>query len=368
MKPRIAYFLQTFGTGGIQTCLYNVATRLREEFEFHFVATHSDYVLPKFKQVAHSVVLPFRAKALTAYLKEHRIDIAQTHNLREYIDAALMAKVPVVVERTDGIRNGAALRPKNGLDGVIASARGTIPEIARLIDESKIVLIYNGIDIKAIQEATPQRFGFSQGDIIIGRTSRLGRGKNVSLLIKATMELRKSYDNVRLVICGGDTTRPDAERMLDRLKAEAEPLGNSVVFTGDVEYSEGITRGYDIATCVSLPGNEGIPNSLLEAMAGAKPVVATEVDNIPELVEHGESGLLVKSDDVGQLVQALKHLIENPQARWEMGQRGRMKVESEFNLDKQAEEYGSLYNRLLVEKSSQSAPEPPWSRWIPWRR
>jgi len=368
MEHHIAYVLQTFGTGGIQTCLYNLASRLQDEFEFHFIATHSDYILPKFRQVAYTVALPFEKKALAAYLKEHRIDIAQTHNLREYIDAALMAKVPVVVERTDGIRNGAALKPKEGLDGVIASARGTIPEIARLIDESKIVLIYNGIDTEAIQEAAPQRFGFSQEDIIVGRTSRLGRGKNISLLIRAILELRKSYDNVRLVICGGDTTRPDADRMLDRLKAEAEPLGDSVVFTGDVEHTEGITQGYDIATCVSLPGNEGIPNSLLEAMAAAKPVVATNVDNIPELVDHGCNGLLVESNDIEQLVQALGYLIENPKARREMGQRGLMKIKAEFNLDKQAAKYGSLYHQLLGEKLSKSARDSLWSRWIAWRR
>ncbi len=354
MKPRVAYLLQTFGTGGIQTCLYNLASCLRDQFEFHFVATHSDYVVPKFKNVASTVSLPFDKKAIADYLKEHRIDLVQTHNLREYVDAAIGAGVSVVVERTDGLRNGAALKPKQGLDAVIASARGTIPEISKLIDESNITLIYNGLDLAALQRAKPERFGFAEEDVIIGRTSRLGRGKNISMLIKAVGELRRTYSHVRLVVCGGDTTRPDADRILDALNAEAEPLGDSVVFTGDVERSEGITQGFDIATCVSLPGNEGIPNSLLEAMGAGKPVVATAVDNIPEIVENERTGLLVESDNVAQLVAALRYLIEHPDRAREMAQRGREKIESEFELDTQAAKYSDLYNRLLSEKRSES--------------
>jgi glycosyltransferase involved in cell wall biosynthesis len=296
--------------------------------------------------------LPASKWTLAAYLAWHRIDLVQVANLRFYTEAARLARVPVVVERTDGIRGGAALHSKEGLDAVIASTRGTIPELAKLIDPSRIHLIYNGVEVEHYAQAKSERFGFAPEDIIIGRVSRLGRGKNISLLIQAVKQLREhdGYQHVRLVICGGDTTQVGAEPMMAELKNEASALGSSVVFTGEVFDPAEVVAGFDIATCTSRPNNEGIPNSLIEAMAAAKPIVATTVDDIPELVEHEKHGLLVPSDDATALTKALRRLVDAPYLRQRYGQAGQEKARREFSLEPQSRCYATLYRELLKQK------------------
>lgn len=356
-KPRVACLLQMFGIGGMPKWLYHLAGQLQAEFEFTFIATHSKYVIPEYRDVARVVVLPLNRWALAAYLFVKRIDIAQVANLRTYVDAARLARVPVVIERVDGMRSGAALGAKDGLDAVIASTNGIVPKLKKLIAPEKIHVIYNGVDLKAYEQAVPERFGFGKQDVIIGRTSRLSGGKNISLLIRAVIELRKEsyYSHVRLVICGGDTTQPGAPPMLDTLKREAQPLGESVVFTGEILDTAAITCGYDIATCTSRPNNEGIPNSLIEAMAAGKAVVASVADDIPELVEDGRTGSLFPSDDLPGLVRALKKLVDNPELRKQMGAAGKLRVATDFDLERQARKYAQLYGELLAQKGRRAA-------------
>ncbi|MBX3003115.1 MAG: glycosyltransferase family 4 protein [Anaerolineales bacterium] len=349
MKARIAYLLQMFGVGGMPKWLYRLAGELADEFDFHFIATHSDYVLPEYRQVAQVAVVPFRKLPLAGYLLRQRIDLAQIANLRLYADAARLAGVPSVIERVDGMRSGAALGSKAGLDAVVASTAGMAQHLAGLMPSEKIHTIYNGVDLAAVDAAPIERFGLGTDKIIIGRTSRLGGGKNLSLLIAAVKQLRQHshYQHVHLVICGGDTTQPGAVPMLAQLRAEAAALGAAVTFTGEVADPMPVTKGFDIATCTSLPNNEGIPNSLIEAMAASKPVVASAVDDIPELVQDGQTGLLFESNNVAALAAALARLVEDAALRQRMGAAGRARIERDFDLHQQAERYRQLYRSLL---------------------
>ena len=111
-KPRVAYLLQMFGLGGMPKWIYNLARNLGDEYEFYFIATHSKVFAPEYREVARVKALPFNKWALAAYLRWHRIDLVQTANKRLYADAAILARVPVVIERTDGLRHGAALSSK----------------------------------------------------------------------------------------------------------------------------------------------------------------------------------------------------------------------------------------------------------------
>jgi glycosyltransferase involved in cell wall biosynthesis len=352
-KPRVAFLLQMFGIGGMPKWLYRLASQLRDEFDFIFIATHSSHVIKEYRQVAKVVVLPLNKWVLAAYLFLNRVDIVQTANLRVYIDAARIARVPVVIERVDGVRGGAALGDKTGLDAVIASTKGITTRLKTMIDEKKIHVIYNGVPSPDPGQQA-ERYGFAEGDLIIGRTSRLAGGKNISILIKAVIELRKDlgYRHVRLVICGGDTTQPGSQPMLAQLKEEARPLGDSVVFTGEVFDPTRITLGFDIATCTSLPDNEGIPNTLIEAMALGKPVVASRVGDIPELVEDGERGFLFESNDLNGLVAQLKRLLDNKNLRNRLGKNAAAYVKENFDLATQCQKYASLYLQLLMEKGA----------------
>lgn len=351
-KPRVAYMLQDFHIGGMESFLYRIASQLRDHYAFYFIATHVPDILPKFHEVGTAVYLGRDRLRLMRYLRKERIDLVQYGNVRYYADAALAAGVPVVIERTDGIRSGVALQSKAGLDGVIASTRGTIGPISRLIPREKIHLVYNGIDLAHYDGLEPDRLGFADEDVLIGRVSRFGPGKNIGLLIDAVRELHANHPGVRLILVGGNSRIPGASDEERALRERAAGLEDHVIFTGYVEDPGPIIKGFDIGTCVSRPNNEGIPNSLIECMAVGKPVVATRVDDIPELVEDGQNGFLIDDDNLPQLVTALECLIADPALRHRLGQAGRQRVAADFDLEAQAEAYRRLYDRLLANRRS----------------
>ena len=138
--------------------------------------------------------------------------------------------------------------------------------------------------------------------------------------------------------------------MMVQLKREALPLGDSVVFTGEVFDTRAITLGFDIATCTSNENNEGIPNSLIEAMAAGKPIVSTRVGDIAELVIEGKSGLLFKEKDSQELVRALSVLVEDGDLREQYGKAGINRIKKDFDLVNQIKQYATLYQELLKSK------------------
>jgi glycosyltransferase involved in cell wall biosynthesis len=175
--------------------------------------------------------------------------------------------------------------------------------------------------------------------------------------------LRVKYDHVRLVLVGDNSQMPGAEDVMQELREQAKPLGSSVVFTGAVERVEPLIKGFDIGTCVSRPQNEGIPNSLLEAMAAGKPVVATRVDNIEEAVEDGRNGFLVESDNVEQLTAVLERLVIDPALRTRLGAEGRRLIASQFTTTAQYAQYGELYERLLARRAQGWRPLARRGAW-----
>lgn len=349
---KIAYVLNDFDVGGMASWVYSLASRLHESHEINFLCTHIERIAPKFKKFGRTEYFGRNGKpdwtALYQYLKRHRFDVVQYGHQRLFAACALAANIPVVIERTDGIRGGVgALLPKPGIDAVVASTKGTISEIGKIFDSRRIHLIYNGVDLNRFSNPRPDRLGFSDDEIIVGRVSRLGGGKNIGLLIDATRELKDPYPNIRLVIVGGNSKMPGAQDEETALRQRARGLEDFVRFTGHSDEPENLIAGFDIGTCVSRKGNEGIPNSLMECMAAGKPVLATAIDGIPELVEDGKDGFLVPDNDLDATVRKLKALIDDKNTRMEMGLAARKKIESDFNLDNQVTRYSDLYENLL---------------------
>lgn len=346
-RTKIAFLLQDFAIGGIETCLFNIARELNGEFEFHFIATHVKHIEAKFHDVGTAVYFPL-GSSLTRYLKDRQFNLVQTHNLREYVDHALAAGIPLIIERIAG--NRAASNSKKGVDWVIASNRGTLPLIEKNIDLERVTVIYNGVDMETINSFPADRLGFLDNDVIVGRVSRLGRGQNIHMLIRAMVRLSKKYPMAKLVVVGGTSRMPGAENVLPELVKLAKPMGANALFVGERDQPFGILQGFDIATCVS--NHEGVPNSLIEAMAAGKPIVATDVGQVHELVHDGVNGILIPCNDEGALVQALEKLILNAKLRKEMGEAGRKNVFEDFNIKKQAHSYAQIYRKLLSEQSN----------------
>jgi glycosyltransferase involved in cell wall biosynthesis len=104
---------------------------------------------------------------------------------------------------------------------------------------------------------------------------------------------------------------------------------------------------------VQASHHEGLPNTVLEAMAAGLPVVATAVGGTPELVLNHKSGLLVPAGDPAALGEAISDLLEKPQMRESFGQAGRQRVKQHFSVEKMVQKTEQLYELLLLEKAIQ---------------
>lgn len=343
-RPRIAFTLFDFHVGGIENWLYRLASELHSEFDFYFLATKVSTFLPKFQQIGLCAYLP-SPRQMILFLQKHNIDILQAHNERWPIDAALAAGVPHIIERLGGQRSWRRV-PKYGLEFVIASAQMAEEAIKDIFPPQQIQVVYNGVDLVEV-DSTPKNRLFPSETVILGRVSRFGRGQNLSMLIQALERLYVKWPNLRLALIGGDSLMPGAEPIEAELRQQVKGSGLAkfVQFTGMVENSLTYTHGFDIATCVS--NDEGIPNSLIEAMACRKPVISTRVGAIPEMVEDGKSGLLIPPGDIDALCAAIERLINDPAEREQMGMAGRRIIEEKFTLQRAAAQYAAIYHRIL---------------------
>jgi glycosyltransferase involved in cell wall biosynthesis len=343
-RPRIAFTLFDFHVGGIENWLYRLACAFHGEFDFYFLATKVPDILPKFHQIGTCAYLPSPPK-MSAYLQKQHIDVVQVHNERWPVDAALAAGVPHIIERLGGQRSWRRV-PKYGLDLVIASSQMAAGAVSDMISPEKLKMIYNGIDLAEV-DAAPVRRLFPSDTIIVGRASRFGQGQNLGLLVDALQQMRSRWPKLRLVLVGGDSLMPGAQPVEQELRQRVQRygLGENVIFSGMVEDPLPYEQGFDIGTCVS--NDEGLPNSLIEAMACRKPVISTNVGAVAELVIHEVNGLLIPSGDLNAFCAALERLLADPGLRQHLGEAGRRTIEDRFSLPHAAAQYAKIYHSLL---------------------
>jgi glycosyltransferase involved in cell wall biosynthesis len=346
---RIAFVLYDFDSGGMTNWIYSLGTRLRPTHEVFFIATHVVEIAPRFAALGQTFYVP-STTGLVRVLRTIRPDVVQYGQERVFGDCAMAACVPVVIERTDGRRQLSLTQTKRDLDAVIASTRGTLPILERLAP-GRVHLICNGIDANRFNNAVPDRLGLPDSAVVVGAVARFGRGKNLELLIEAVRRLADRHSFLRLVLVGGNSRMPGAANYESVLRARARGLENRIVFAGRVERPEQLVAGFDIGACVSRAGTEGIPNAVLEMMAAGKPVVATDVDDIGEVVEHERTGLLIRDDSLDDVVAALDRLAGDATLRRQLGGQGRARVAADFDLDHQAEKYRRLYAQLIDNES-----------------
>jgi glycosyltransferase involved in cell wall biosynthesis len=198
---------------------------------------------------------------------------------------------------------------------------------------ARLVTIHNGIGAR---EAPPDAAG---NPPTLLEVARLCDVKGQRELIRALSRLERR--DAVVVLAGDDLEDGGAFRR--RLEREAEELGvgERVRFLG---YRADVPELIAAADVIVLPSwIEGLPLVALEAMAQARPVVATAVGGTPELVADGETGVLVPPRDVDALVRALDELLADPERGRRLGNAGRQRVTAEFDADAAAERVLGLY-------------------------
>ena len=167
--------------------------------------------------------------------------------------------------------------------------------------------------------------------------------KGPMYLLKAMTEVWQTHPDIQLVYVG----KGDLEK---ELKGEAYRTGVSdkVKFLGWRDDIPEIMQILDIFVLPSL--NEGMGRVLVEAMASGKPIVASKVGGIPDLVKDGHNGFLVGPGDVNGLSLAIKKLIEDEQLRLKMGAKGKS-MAPHFRVEKMVEKIDALYSSLCHAKA-----------------
>lgn len=191
--------------------------------------------------------------------------------------------------------------------------------------------------------------GWGENNVVFGMVANFRPCKRHIDLVQAAAMILQQHPEARFVMVGADYgSREEVVREIEKLELK----GKVHVVERDPS-PEKIFAALDVYVCASE--SEGFSNVLLEAMACAKPVIATGVGGNPEAVLDGETGFLVPWGFPPALAAAAERLLRDPEQRRVMGIRGRQRAEQNFSLDRMVRMHEQLYLQLLSERRKTAA-------------
>jgi glycosyltransferase involved in cell wall biosynthesis len=360
----IAHLLSSFHVGGQEKVAMDLATRqqarghrvltvslapppdgqLAEELARAGIATHT---VPK-RGPSVDPTLPMR---LATVLRREGVEVVHAHNPQPLIYGSIAAKLvgAVMIQTRHGIAHHS-----DAQDWLVRQA-------TRLVDASVFVsrqlattldgagqtpgrswVIENGVDLTrffpdaAARSAVRQELGIPEDALVVGTVSRLVASKNVPGLVRAMWPILGPKEH--LVVVGDGPARQDVEQLV-----VFTPKAASVHVLGARSDVARLLRAFDLFVLFSR--TEGHPIVVLEAMATGVPVLATPVGGIPGIIEDGETGFLVPTDDEEALQAKLIQLLSAPRRLAEVGWKARSVALERYAADRMVDEYLALYAR-----------------------
>jgi glycosyltransferase involved in cell wall biosynthesis len=341
------------------TIAYSKGGRLVKEFEN--IGVKVEQLDTKSKFNLHEVWYLYRL------IKANKINIVQTHGLRVDFFGSLAAKlagVPHVITRHVALSHHLISEYRRrlymGFDNRALKSATKIITVSKIveddlvlnqgIDRSKIVTIYNGVDLERFSKVTPQtkvrireEFGIDSRNQVVGMIAQLTNWKGIPYFLRAIPSILKRYPNVAFLIVGDGGERKNLEIM-----AEKVGIAPSVIFTGFRRDIPELISIMDISVLSSL--REGLPNVLIESMAMRKPIVATDVGGVSELVINNKTGFLIPPRDSTKLCDAIIKLLEDKEKAEKFGAAGREFAEQKFSLTQMVNKYENLYIQIVENK------------------
>ena len=222
---------------------------------------------------------------------------------------------------------------------------GTI-RAAGVSTPNRYVTIHSGMNIEAFLNAhrddtLRESLGISRDDLVVGKIARLFRLKGHEFLFEAASRICRTVPNVKFLLVGDGIYRERIERLV-----EERGLRSHFVFAGLVSPSE-IPRYVALMdVLVHLSLREGLPRALPQALACGKPVVAFDMDGAREVCLDGQTGFLVRAEDVPGLSAAVIRLLQDKELAHRMGTQGRELVQEQFSEARMVKQLDELYRRL----------------------
>ncbi|TMB73171.1 MAG: glycosyltransferase [Chloroflexi bacterium] len=287
---------------------------------------------------------------LASFLRAHRIRLIHSFDFYSNllgVPAARLARVPVVIASQ---RDLGDLRPplQRRLHNVVLGLADRVAVNAEIVAEgaaktgivasSRIVVIPNGVDTARFCGAPVETR--PPGRVIVGTVAMLRPEKGLMDLVRAAGHVVDHFPEARFLIWGEGPLRLPLEALIRELG-----LSGVVTIAGATLEPETTLRRMDIFVLPSL--SEACSNSLLEAMATGRPIVATRVGGTPALVEDEATGLLVPPADPAALAKAVIRLIEEPALAARLAARAQQRARAEFGIDRMLERIEGLYHQAL---------------------
>ena len=301
---------------------------------------------------------------LTKLIRRHGFDLVHTHNSKAGFIGRLAARragVPLTIHTVHGFAfhdAESALRrmafrilervAARWCDGMIFISKPLLDWAAREGIGTGIpsAVIYSGIDLDAFRSADAtnfrRRYGIAEARLVVGMVSKLWEGKGHEVLLRAwkgALEAARVAPEPLLLIVGEGPLEAKLRRLVT-----AHHLDSSVLFAGFQSDVPAVTAALDAAVLPSL--FEGMGRVVLEAMAAGKPIIASDVGGIPDLVRHGENGLLVPPGDHESLRQALVEIMTRPELRRRLGSSGWGGFQREYTSSHMVEQIHRFYEQI----------------------
>jgi glycosyltransferase involved in cell wall biosynthesis len=366
----VAYLTSGLAERGYETTLV-AGTLARGEDSMAFVANELGVNVEHLPELSREIS-PFRdARAvirLARIIRKERPQILHTHTAKAGAVgrmAALLAgdaRPPIVVHtfhghvlrgyfdpvRTYGFRllERWLARSTTKLIAVSPQVRDDLVDFG-VAPPERFAIVRLGIELERrvatdddARRETRRVLGVPQDAFVVGWVGRMTAVKNTDDVLLALRTLHdRGVDGYLLMVGDG----PDRERVEQR--AHDLELTRRCLFLG---YQEEVARFYAALDAMLLPSvNEGTPVSAIEALAARRPVVATRVGGVPDVVDEGEDGFLVEPGAPAALAERLERLAREPELRERMGERGRARVLDRYAVSRLVDDIDALYRELL---------------------
>jgi len=358
--------VESLGHGGCERDATKIAVGLdRNRFEPHIAVFHPGGFLTNQLEAAGVPILslPLRsfvnssflnaARQMGAYIRRHGIQLVHAFDVPSDIFAAPVARwygVPAVVTSQLSYRSmypasrRAVLKLTDWLsDRVVTNSLAVGDSLRKTagFPASKLYLCYNGVNPSVFYPGAGIRIPqFDEGSLIVGSLCVMRPEKRIDWLLEAFAKVSRDQPRLRLLLVGSG---PETPRLLEL----SNRLGLSEIchFEPTRPNAADWMRGIDIF--VNASSLESFPNAVLEAMASGCCVIGSSIGGIPELVTHGEDGLVFESSSLDELTAAIRLAASEPALRQRLRQQAVLSANRRFSMNITLERTEALYESLL---------------------
>jgi glycosyltransferase involved in cell wall biosynthesis len=355
--------------GGQRQSLFLAKELKRRGLPFFFIVQPESPLHQKARE-AELPVLPFKMRnefdlpailRLAWAMKRKKcllVHFHDAHSVAVGSVAASLAKVPfrIITRRVDfPLKKNYFSRRKymKNVDTIIAISEGVKKVLVEGgVDPENVEVISSGIDFSSFEEDSSaltskdylhREFSFAVDDYLVGIVAHLADHKGHQYLIRATKILKQQSPKIKTIIVGEGPLSMELDRQAKELDVE-----DIIFFLGFRKDIPKILSSLDLFVLSSHL--EGMGSSILDAMASRLPVVATKVGGIPEVVIHGETGLLVPPRNPSALARAILMLYSDKTLASRLGQKGYELVHRKFSAEAMADKVVRLYEKVGLRK------------------